>query len=339
MIDAAYWIAKKGATMIHQVIGLDVSKETIDLSVYNGKHHKHKILKNSPRQLLHYIKRYDPSSTHVIMESTGVYHLRLAFAATEAGYPVSIVNPLIIKRYGEMKLRRVKTDKADAKLIAEYGYEQKPGLFKPADKERIHLQQILKGLEELYKSRTQMSNRIEAYDHGIGIAPSLRESLSSIIKTIDEEIQKLTDELNDYMDTHYPQLKSTLKSIPGVGDKTASTIIAYYGEFESFSTAKQAASYAGINPNPRQSGTSVNRCSNISKRGHSIIRKALYMCALSLVRCNPEYKAYYESMLARGKAKKKALVAVANKILRQIFAVIKYQRQWTPYYHLKIQSV
>jgi transposase len=273
------------------------------------------------------------------MESTGIYHLRLAMIASEHGYKVSIVNPLIIKRYGEMKMRRVKTDKADAKLIAEYGYEQQPPLFKPVSKERSQIQQLLKGLEDLYHSKSQMSNRLEAYDYGLGITPALRESITTIINTIDEEIDKLTDELNDHMNTHYPQLKEKLTSIPGVGDKTASTIIAYYGEFENFETAKQAVSFAGLNPNPRQSGTSVNKGSNISKKGHSIIRKTLYMCSLSLVRCNPEFKSYYEKMVSGGKAKKKALVAVANKILRQIFAVMKYDREWIPYYALKFKTV
>jgi len=324
--------------MIHQVLGMDVSKETVDISIYNGSYHSHKVLKNTPRVLLSYIKKYDKQTLHLVMESTGIYHLRLAMAASEHGYMVSIVNPLIIKRYGEMKMRRVKTDKADAKLIAEYAYEQKPPLFRPASKERSQIQQLLKGLEDLHQSKSQMKNRLEAYDHGLGITPALRESITKIISTIDEQIDKLTDELNDNMDKYYPELKEKLTSIPGVGAKTASTIIAYYGEFENFQTAKQAVSFAGLNPNPRQSGTSVNRGSNISKKGHSIIRKTLYMCSLSLVRCNPEFKCYYEKMVSEGKAKKKALVAVANKILRQIFAILKYDREWTPYYSLKYKN-
>lgn len=317
---------------------MDVSKQTVDISVYNGNYHKHKIISNTSTSFLHAIRKYDKETTHLVMESTGIYHLRLAIAATESGYPVSIVNPLIIKRYGEMKMRRAKTDKADAKLIAEYGYEQQPPLFNPASKERGQIQQLLKGLEDLYHSKTQMSNRLEAYDYGLGITPALRESITTIINTINEEIDKLTDELNDHMDKHYPEVKEKLTSIPGVGAKTASTIIAYYGEFENFETAKQAVSFAGLNPNPRQSGTSVNKGSNISKKGHSLIRKTLYMCSLSLVRCNPEFKTYYEHMLAGGKAKKKALVAIANKILRQIFAILKYDREWTPYYSLNFKT-
>lgn len=321
--------------MIHQVIGMDVSKETVDLSVYNGSDHYCKTLKNTAKSLLQFLKHYDSNQTHLVMESTGIYHLRLAMAATEQGYAVSIVNPLIIKRYGEMKMRRVKTDRADAKLIAEFGYEQQPPLFKPVCEEQSQLMQILKGLEDLYQSKTQMSNRLEAYDHGLGIAPVIRESITSVIEAIDKQIDKLTDELDNHIDKFYPKEHAKITSISGVGKKTSSTILAFYGGFENFENSKRVISYAGINPHPRQSGKSVNRGSSISKRGHSLIRKTLYMCSLSLVRCNPEYKEYYEKLLSHGKAKKQALVAVSCKLLRQLFAIIKYDREWEPYYSLK----
>lgn len=320
--------------IIHQVIGLDVSKEKVDLSVYNGTDHYCKILKNTPKTLLHFVKNYQPEQLLIVMESTGIYHLRIAMAAIEQGYSVSIVNPLIIKRYGEMKMRRVKTDKADAKLIAEYGYEQEPPLFKPASKERNQLLQILKGLEDLYQSKTQMKNRLEAYDYGLGIAPALRASIISVIEVIEEQIKKLNDELDDHIEKHYPKEHQKMISINGVGKKTSSTILAYYGGFENFENSKRVISFAGINPHPRQS----NRGSSISKRGHSLIRKTLYMCSLSLVRCNQEYKEYYEHLLARGKAKKQALVAVSCKLLRQLFAIVKYDREWEPYYALKYKS-
>lgn len=321
--------------MIHQVIGMDVSKDTVDLSVYNGADHYCKTLRNTAEALLKFVKHYDPTDTQLVMESTGIYHLRLAMAATERGYRVSIVNPLIIKRYAEMKMRRVKTDRADAKLIAEFGYEQQPPLFKPASKERSQLMQILKGLEDLYQSKAQMSNRLEAYDHGLGIAPVIRESITSVIEAIDKQIDKLSDELDNHIDKFYPKENAKITSISGVGKKTSSTILAYYGCFENFENSKRVISYAGINPHPRQSGKSVNKGSSISKRGHGLIRKTLYMCSLSLVRCNPEYKEYYEKLLSHGKAKKQALIAVSCKLLRQLFAIIKYNREWEPYYSLK----
>lgn len=321
--------------MIHQVIGMDVSKDTVDLSVYNGADHYCKTLRNTAEVLLKFVKHYDPTDTQLVMESTGIYHLRLAMAAIERGYRVSIVNPLIIKRYAEMKMRRVKTDRADAKLIAEFGYEQQPPLFKPASKERSQLMQILKGLEDLYQSKAQMSNRLEAYDHGLGIAPVIRESITSVIEAIDKQIDKLTDELDNHIGKFYPKENAKITSITGVGKKTSSTILAFYGCFENFENSKRVISYAGINPHPRQSGKSVNKGSSISKRGHSLIRKTLYMCSLSLVRCNPEYKEYYEKLLSRGKAKKQALIAVSCKLLRQLFAIIKYNREWEPYYSLK----
>lgn len=314
--------------MKRKVLGIDVSKETLDISIYDGNSHFHKTLSNKPSCLLKYLQKYSLESIHIVMEATGIYHLRIAMSVHEKGYNVSIVNPLIIKRYSEMKMSRVKTDKADAKIIAEFGYEQTPQTFNPASKERLTIIQLLKTLEDLHQTKSELNNRLEAYDCSIGSSSIARKSLISIVNKIDKEIKKLNKELDNFMDTNFPEIVSKLTQIPGVGPKTAATIIGYYGDFSDFETAKQAVSFAGLNPNPRQSGTSVHRGSNISKKGHSLIRKTLFMSALSGIRVNPEYKEYYQKMIVSGKAKKKALIAVANKLLRQIFAIIKYNRDW-----------
>ena len=240
--------------MTRTVIGIDVSKDKLDLAIYDGTKYTHKILANKPGHIAKYLSKYSLDSTHIVMEATGVYHLKIAMAAHEKGYRISVVNPLIIKRYSEMKMSRVKTDKSDAKIIAEYGYEQKPKIFNPASKERMELLQMLKTIEDLYQVKSDLKNRLEAFDNGLGCSPIARNSLLSIVTKIDKEIKKLNKKLDDFMDTKFPNLSEKLTKMPGVGPKTAATIISYYGNFSSFETAKQAVSYAGLNPNPRQSG-------------------------------------------------------------------------------------
>jgi len=318
--------------MTRTVLGIDVSKEKLDIACFDGVNFAHNQIINKPKALLKFLKKYSHESVHIVMEATGIYHLRIAMMAHDNSYKISVVNPLIIKRYSEMKMSRVKTDKSDAKIIAEYGYEQRPQIFSPASKERMALLQLLKTLEDLHQTKSDLRNRLEAYDNGLGSSSIARKSLISVVNTIDKEIKKMNKELDDFMDTNFPELTKKLTKIPGVGPKTAATVISYYGDFSSFETAKQAVSYAGLNPNPRQSGKSVSLASNISKKGQVLIRKALYMCSLSAVRYNPEYKVYYAKLVSSGKAKKKSLIAVANKILRQLFAIIKYDREWVANY-------
>ncbi len=312
--------------------GIDVSKETLDISLYNGEKHDNITIANNKKAFVKFLKKYSSDDLQIVMEATGIYHLRIALEAHNWGYFVSVVNPLIIKRYGEMKMLRAKTDSVDARLIAEYGYEQNPEEFTPRSDERMVLFQLSKAIEDLHKTHTAFSNRLESYTHGCPVSKEVGKTYQSMVNKIEREIDKLKKMLFDYLDTHFPDQSSKLTSIKGVGKMTASMIMAFYGNFEQFETAKQAVSFAGLNPNPRQSGTSVKRGSNISKKGHALIRKTLYMSALSAKKYNPVYREYYERLLASGKLKKVALVAVAHKLLRHIFAIVKYDREWDPQY-------
>ena len=312
--------------------GIDVSKETLDISLYNGGKHDNITIANDKKSFVKFLKKYSSDDLQIVMEATGIYHLRIALEAHDLGYFVSVVNPLIIKRYGEMKMLRAKTDRVDARLIAEYGYEQSPKEFTPHSDDRMVLFQLLKAIEDLYKTRTEFRNRLESYTHGYPVSKEVGKTYRSMVQKIDREIERLKKKLQDSLDTHFPDQSSKLTSIKGVGKMTASMIMVFYGNFEQFETAKQAVSFAGLNPHPRQSGTSVKRGSSISKRGHALIRKTLYMSALSAKKHNPVYREYYERLLASGKSKKVALVAVAHKLLRHIFAIVKYDREWDPQY-------
>lgn len=312
--------------------GIDVSKETLDISIYNGEKHENFTISNNKKSFVKFLKKYSSDDLRVVMEATGIYHLRIALEGHALGYSVSVVNPLIIKRYAEMKMLRAKTDMVDARLIAEYGYEQNPKEFIPLSDERMVLFQLLKAIEDLYHVRTEFTNRLESYDHGYSVSKDVGQTYRSMVKKIEREIEKLKNKLIDYLDTHFPDQSSQLTTITGVGKNTAAMIIAFYGKFEYFETAKQAVSFAGLNPHPRQSGTSVRGGSAISKKGHALIRKTLFMSALSAKVHNPSCRAFYERLVASGKPKRVAHIAVAHKLLRHIFAVVKYDREWNPQY-------
>ena len=100
-----------------------------------------------------------PSEAVFVMEATGVYHARLALKLFEAGRPVSVVNPLVIKRYAQMKLLRVKSDRADAQLILRYGQEHQPARWEPAGEQVQELQQAHGWFNDLISERTRLLNR------------------------------------------------------------------------------------------------------------------------------------------------------------------------------------
>ena len=317
---------------MRRTIGIDVSQDFLDVAVFDGmKTHTRHYDTHDSKAFQQIMKDYRiTSNTLVVMEATGVYHLKLANFFLQKGCKVSVVNPLKVKRYGQMKFRRAKTDKADAQLIAHYGYEQQPALYQPIPKEREELMLLLKGIADLNEMKTQMLNRLHSLKKRV-IAPQiLIDSLQNQVQLISQDIKALKNECQRLAQTFAEKDYQRLQEIPGIGPNAALAILGYFGQFETFESANQVIAYAGLNPHPRVSGSSVRGSGSISKKGHAYLRKIFYMAALSAARCNPKCQELYERLIVKGKAKNVALIAVANKLLRQCFAIMKHQRQFDP---------
>ncbi len=131
---------------------------------------------------------------------------------------------------------------------------------------------------------------------------------------------------------YYAEMLEDIKSIPGLGKKTAMALIVLSGGFERFDDYRKLSSYIGICPRLFESGTSVKGKARICKMGMSRIRAMLYICAWSAKRCNKACKELYERLVAKGKAKKLALIAVANKLLKQAFAIATQKTKYNENY-------
>jgi len=314
-------------------IGIDVSKDVIDISFFDGAKHVLFQVKNNKKSLVKFFSRLDEvKEYHVVMEATGIYHLILFTSLIELGFDVSVLNPLIIKRYSEMKMMRAKTDVVDAKLIALHGDEQKPKLSQLPNKIQAKIFALFKAVRIFQKTITSLNNQLLALKSCDSEHKIIIKEIQKNIRSNEKSIEKLEKEIDDVIKNNFDDLNKRLLEIPGVGPKTSSMIIGCFGKFESFESAKQVVSFVGLNPNPRMSGKSVNRGSNISKKGNPLLRKILYLAALSAKKYNPDCHIMYERLLNRGMSKVKAQVAVAHKLLRQIFAIAKYNRSWAPSY-------
>jgi transposase len=322
-------------------IGIDVAKRKIDVAFYDGESFKFSSFKNTRDGIEDFLKSipsWPKDSILITMEATGSYYLLPAILLSEQGYAVSVVNPLIIKRYGQMKMNRIKTDKADAKLIADYGYHQKPYIFSQICIESHQIRQLLHAIDGLTTTITQCMHRIESLEGNPYASSVLVESLKRCIKLTRQEVKVLEKEMLIIIDNKYSTQYRQLNSIPGIGKRSAATIIAYFGSFEDFASAKKVASYLGITPMPKESGTSLKGIPSISKQGNPYIRKMLYMAALSASRFNRPCKNLYERLVEKGKPKKLALIAVENKLLRQVFAIVKHDRWYDDAYICSIKS-
>ncbi len=319
-----------------KVVGIDVSKETLSISLYDGKSHTSYETRNTITSFFDdFVKKekeLDFSKVLFMMENTGVYHLKLAtYLSEKYGYRVSVANPLVIKRYSQMNLKRAKTDKADARLIAEYGYiNGDDWLFSPRDKDYYEIDMKLKAVEDFHKQINMLSNQIEAIEHLPFKDKSILKSYKKLIENFRKEIKKIEKELDVLLRDKYGEEYKLLSSIPGVGLKLTGVILGKLKGFESFDTSKEVTSFVGTCPSVYQSGTSVKGRGKISKKGNGYMRTILYLCSLSACKYNKSCAELYNRLVAKGKPKKVALIAVANKLIRQAFGVLKSGKPYDP---------
>lgn len=325
--------------MDNVIVGVDIAKDTFEVAFLaegTGEVIAQRSYPNTGkghRQLIRQTTCYDHA--HVVMEATGNYHRRLSKALLEADLLQSIVNPLQVKRFGQMKLRRHKTDKSDAVLLAKYGREQKPSSEdQPSEPAQEQIKQINTLIEQLTKQQTALKNQQHAASQLPDSAGVCEEVLQEQLRQVEKSLKKLKAEQERLARQAFTHVKELAESVVGVGTRTTCALIAYAGDLSSFGTHKQLSAFMGMNPVVRQSGQ-LEKAAHISKQGHKRLRTLFYMAAQSARRYNNACRALYERLIERGKAKKVALIAVANKLVKQVFAVVKSQTLFDNDYYQK----
>ena len=301
------------------ILGVDIAKKTFDVALRNGEgpcvtgH-----FPNSPKgfQRLHrWLMHQEVSSVHACMEATGRYGHALAAFLSAEGHAVSMVNPARIRAYGQSKLLRSKTDKMDAKLIADFGATQSPSLWKPPSVFQSELQSLTRRLDALKQSRNQEENRLESGIPSAAVRRSIEDHIDFLDRQIDqlsEEIQQLTQDSDEHR-----QPMELLVSIPDVS---------------AFPQARQLAAYAGLCPRQHLSGTSVRKKSRLAKTGNAYLRTAFYMPALAAMRCNPLIRPLVQRLREQGKSSMTIVGAVMRKLLHIAHGVLKTGKPFDPNY-------
>ena len=311
------------------VLGIDVAKRKFDVALLTA----HKVtvgqFHNTPEgfaNLESWLVKYGVERVHACLEATGTYGEALAEHLYHTGHVVSLVNPARIKGFGQSELSRTKTDRADAQLIARFCGAMKPEPWQPLTPEVKELRALVRRLDELKSMHTQETNRLESADAVV------RPSIQDMIDHIDVRILQVTRQIRDHID-HHPDLRGKrdlLETIPGIGPGTSAMILAEFGDVSRFQDAGQMASFCGLTPRHRQSGTSVRGRSMLSKTGSSRIRQALYMPALCAIRYNPVIRAFRARLLANGKHKMIIVGAVMRKLVYLAYGVLKSGRPFNP---------
>jgi transposase len=324
-IDVAYksFDARFGTTNIQQQITLSPSKS----------------FKNSLvgfKLFLLWLKKYilsDDIPLVFVMEATGVYYEQLAHFLFQQGYQVAVILPNKIRNYAKSLESKSKTDPLDAAVITRFGLERQLNLWTPPSETIKALRDLCREYHCLKANSTQIKNQLHALKSSFKPHRESFKRKSQLLKFIQRQTSLIKKELHALVKTE-PDLAQRLKNIKtakGLGVITILTVLAETRCFELVSNQKQLASYAGFDIVFHDSGLKKGRTS-ISKKGNTFIRKALFMPALSACRANPQMKELYQRLVAKGKNKKLAIIAVARKLLLLIYTLWKSNSVYSPDY-------
>ena len=313
-------------------LGIDVAKNKFDVALLKNEKYKTKSsFDNKPSgfvALLAWLKQRETSEIHVCLEATGAYGDQLAKFLFENGFTVSVVNPSRVKAFGEAELLRNKNDKIDAKLLARFCERMNPAPWQPDPPEIEHLRMLGRRRDVLVSMRTQEINRLGNPDE------SVNQSIKKHLAFLDQEIEQITQSIKDHINGNddLKKKRDLLNSIKGVGDVAIEAILSETNGFARFERIEQVVAYMGLSPKEKTSGTSVKGRPSLCKIGSARLRKALYMPALSAIKCNPFVRSLYQRLTAKSKNGMVVACACMKKLVHLMYGVLKTGKPFDPSY-------
>lgn len=309
--------------------GIDVAKGHLDLAIRSrcGEVETRRF-DNDPEdidQLKELLCEVDPD--RIVLEATGGYERPVSAALAAAGLPVAVVNPRQTRDFARATGRLAKTDEIDARVLALFGERIQPEVRPAPSADQEVFSALVARRRQLQKMRTAEQNRL-------GTAPSeaVRADIEEHLSFLEERLAETERQIKKAVENSplWREEEELLCSIPGVGETTAHVLIAELPELGE-ANRQEIAKLVGVAPLNRDSGK--HRGERCTWGGRASVRETLYMAALSATRHNRRIRSFYDRLVERGKAKKKALVACMRKLLVIMNTMMKNRTHWNPEYH------
>ena len=309
-------------SICQSIIGVDVSKDKLDFFFTSNKEQltvKYDLC--SLNELADRINRTAGQSL-VIMEATGGYEKKLVRVLQSNGIACAVVNPKRIRDFAKACGKLEKSDSIDAKIIAFFGEVMKPNPLANVDKNREKLKSLTTRREQVQSLINQESNRLQQTDD-----QDVCELIRQAINLYKQQLKQLDQQLDLCIqaDPLMKEKAEILQSVKGVGPATTANLIAGLPELGRLNRG-QIAKLVGVAPLVRESGKYKGQRKTCAGRAH--IRRVLYMATLVATRWNDTIKAFYQTLLAKGKPKKLAITACMRKLITILNAMLKNNQPW-----------
>ena len=303
-------------------VGIDVSKDHLDISIRpTGEAFKGQ---NTDEGIEGIVARLASMNvTLVVMEATGGHEAKIASALAIRKIQVAVVNPREVKHFARALGKRAKTDAIDADVLARFGEKLEPQARPLKDQDLRDLEALLARRKQLVDMKVAEQNRL------LLAAPHVKASIEEHIKWLKTQIKDSEMELRKRIQSTsmWREKDELLKSMPGIGKTTSARLLCCMPELGKLSR-RQIGALAGVVPYNHDSGKLKGK--RVCSGGRADVRCDLYMATLTVVRCNPVMKRYYERLVSQGKVKKVALVACMRKVLVTLNAMVRDNKPWSP---------
>ena len=302
-------------------LGIDVSKTALDLARWGQKEVKQFANDADGIAAMVEMLSSETAVTLIVVEASGGFERAMVTELAAASLPIVVVNPTRVRNFARAKGQLAKTDKIDARMIADFGQAIRPEVRPLGTVEQQLIKALVTRRRQLIDMQTAEKNRRTS------INPELLPRLQNHLDWLAAELAEIEEELNDWIaqNVHWREKRAGLESVPGVGEITAFTLLAELPELGTLSRQKIAA-LVGLAPFNRDSGRFRGRRHIFG--GRSDVRSVLYMAALSGIRFNPVLKAFYDRLVAKGKLFKVAITACMRKLLTILNAIVRDETTW-----------
>jgi transposase len=302
-------------------VGIDVSKARLDVAVTpSGESFSSSNDDEGIEKVVARLRELQPAL--VLLEATGGLERRALARLVTSGLRAMAVNPRNVRDFARSLGKLAKTDRLDAVVLARFAEAVRPEWRPMADEQTHQLQEHLTRRRQLVEMITAEKNRLLSVENS-GIRKQIRASIEWLEKQLNINEYDLDQAIKET--PVWREKADLLKTVPGVGRVTITTILALLPELGALSR-RQIASLVGVAPFNRDSGTLRGR--RAVWGGRAAVRSVLYMAALVGTRFNPALKAMYSRLLAAGKRKKVAVVACARKLLTILNAILAHRSPW-----------
>ncbi|WPO43310.1 IS110 family transposase [Tardiphaga sp. 42S5] len=302
-------------------VGIDVSKDRLDVAMRPGGE-SFAVARNGAGidDLIARLKARPPLV--VAIEATGGFETMVAAGLAGADLPVVVVNPAQVRAFANALGKRAKTDPIDAMVIAHFTEATKPQLRPLPDATTRLLADLVarrRQIVEMMAAEGQRARRVSN--------PRLKKSIARLHKALEKELSELDDDIGDHVrgSPAWAEKEDLLASVPGIGPTIARSLIAELPELATLDR-RQIAALAGLAPWTRQSGQW--RGKSFIGGGRANVRRVLFMGAMVAARFNPQLKLFRDKLVAAGKPKLVAIIAVARKLLTILNAILRDKTPW-----------